>query len=262
MQTSPTSSATNANSISYSSILLCKTSTIILGNFYYYPRESPPLVEFHLYDVVKKMSLYEFCRVCKIPFEGSLEEPHHRDVDGFIDTITVGETRKVSDARITSIHFPILRYFAIFASRCLIGRGNCGNLSIHDIVILCHALFRDNTVSLGAIVAKRLNLNRTKSPVLGGIFASRLAAHFNIPIRHHEKEEKLLPPIVLDYKIMVAHEFIVKDKKKTLKYKLIFNKNYCEFITLPTPSLFNFVGPYFIMWAAVQAYKNPVPTPE
>ena len=54
---------------------------------------------------------------------------------GFIDTITVGETRKVSDAQITSIHFPILRYFALFASHCLIGRGNCGNLSIPDIII-------------------------------------------------------------------------------------------------------------------------------
>ena len=84
-----------------------------------------------------------FCEVCNLPFPGSVEEPHRDDVDGFIDTIVVGETRKVSDARITSIHFPVLRYFAIFASRCLIGRGNCGNLSAPDIVILCHALFRD-----------------------------------------------------------------------------------------------------------------------
>ena len=58
-----------------------------------------------------------------------------KDVDGFIDAITVGETRKVSDARITSIHFPVLCYFAIFASRCLIGRGNYGNLSVSDIII-------------------------------------------------------------------------------------------------------------------------------
>ena len=87
-------------------------------------------------------------------FRGSLEEPHRKDVDGFINTITVGQTRKVSDARITSIHFPVLRYFAIFASRCLIGRGNCGNLSVPDIIILFHALFCDNSVSMGAIIAK------------------------------------------------------------------------------------------------------------
>ena len=87
------------------------------------------------------MSLRNFCTVCRIPFEGSLDEPHRKDVDGFIDTITVGETRKVSDARITSIHFPVLHCFAIFASRCLIGHGNYGNLSVPDIIILFHALF-------------------------------------------------------------------------------------------------------------------------
>ena len=91
------------------------------------------------------MPLDEFCKVCKIPFEGSLDEPHRKDVDGFIDTITVGEIRKVSDARITSIHFPVLRYFAIFASHCLIGCGNYGNLSVPDIFILFHGLFYDNS---------------------------------------------------------------------------------------------------------------------
>ena len=150
-------------------------------------------MEFHLYDEFKDMTLYDFCRVWKIPFEGSIEEPHRNDVEGFINEIAVGETRKVSGARITSIHFPVLCYFAIFASRCLIGRGNCGNLSVPDIIILCHALFRDNTLSLGAIIAKRLSLNRTKGPIFGGIFASRLAKHFEIPIRHYEKEEKLVP---------------------------------------------------------------------
>ena len=60
------------------------------------------------------MSLYEFCEVCKLPFSGSVEEPHCKGVEGFIDTIAIGETRKVSDARITSIHFLVLHYFAIF----------------------------------------------------------------------------------------------------------------------------------------------------
>ena len=165
------------------------------------------------------MSLYDFCRVCLVPFEGKIEEPHHDDVDGFIDTITIGETRKVSEARITSIHFPVLRYFALFASHCLIGRGNCGNLSIADIIILLHGLYGDNSVSMGDIIAKRLSLNRTNGPIFGGIYDSRLAAHFNIPIRHYEKEEKVLPRVYLDYKSMVAQDFIVKNREGELKYK-------------------------------------------
>ena len=55
-------------------------------------------MEFHLYDEHKEMSLYDFCRVCLVPFEGNIEEPRREDVDGFIDTITIGETKKVFDA--------------------------------------------------------------------------------------------------------------------------------------------------------------------
>ena len=88
-----------------------------------------------------------------------------------------------------------MRYYSLFAGRCLIGRGESGGLSAPDLAILRHALFRDTTFSQGAIVAKRLSLNRTKGPIFGGIFASRLAEHFEIPIRHYEKEEKLLPTI-------------------------------------------------------------------
>ena len=137
-------------------------------------------------------------------------------MERLIYTITVGETRKVSDARITSIHFPVLRYFALFASRCLIGRGNSGNLSIPDIIILLHGLYGDNSVSMGGIIAKRLSLNRTKGPIFGVIYASRLAAHFNIPIRHYEKEEKVLPRVYLDYKIWWHMILLLRIGKESL----------------------------------------------
>ena len=116
---------------------------------------------------------------------------------------------------------------------------------------------------MGAIIAKRLNLNRTKGLVLGGIFASRLAAHFNIPIRHYEKEEKLLPPVYLDYKSMVAHDFIVKNRERALKYKLLFGINHPETITLPAPSLFDLsAGQYLVPLATIQAYRNPTSATE
>ena len=174
MQASPTSSTTNANSISYSPISLCKTFISM--------RSSPTTVEFYLYDEHKEMSLRDFCRVCLIPFEGSVEEPHHDDVEGFIDTIVVEDPKKGSDARISSIHFPVLRYFSTFASRCLIGHGNSGNFNVPNIIILLHALFSDNSFSMGVIIAKRLSLNRTKGPIFGGIYAARLAKHFELPL--------------------------------------------------------------------------------
>jgi len=50
-------------------------------------------VDYYLYDEYKEMSLYDFCAVWKVRFEGSVKEPHPRDVAGFIDMIDVGETR-------------------------------------------------------------------------------------------------------------------------------------------------------------------------
>ena len=66
-------------------------------------------------------------------------------------------------------------------------------------------------------------LNRTKGPIFGGIYASHLAKHFEIPIRLDEKEEMLLPSIYLDYNSMVAHDFIKKDDDKRLLYNLVFS---------------------------------------
>ena len=60
-------------------------------------------------------------------------------------------------------------------------------------------LLRDKSFSLGAMVARRLNKNRTNGSIFGGVYASHLAKHFGVPIRHDEEEEMLLPTIYLDY---------------------------------------------------------------
>ena len=65
--------------------------------------------------------------------------------------------------------FPVLRYYSLFAGRCLIGRGECGGLNAPDLAILRHALLHDKTFSLGTMVAKRLSLNRMKGTIFGGI---------------------------------------------------------------------------------------------
>ena len=81
-------------------------------------------------------------------------------------------------------------------------------LTSPNLLILCHALYYDRTFSLGAIVARRLNTNRLKGIIYGGIYASHLARHFEIPIGDDEEEEKLLSTKYLDYSSMVEHNFI------------------------------------------------------
>ena len=100
---------------------------------------------------------------------------------------------------------------------------------------------------MGAVIAKWLSLNRTKGPIFGGIYAARLAKHFKIPIRHDEKEETLLPLTFLDYRSMVAHEFIVDNDDKMLLYNLRFNKKHNEIITLPAPSLFDLTADHYLV---------------
>ena len=44
--------------------------TNIFGqNLYFHARRLPPSMDFYLYDEYKEMSLYDFCAVCKLPFE-------------------------------------------------------------------------------------------------------------------------------------------------------------------------------------------------
>ena len=233
---------------SYSLIPLCNF-------FYFHARRSPPTVEFYLYDEHKEITHYDFCEVCKLPYEGSVSELCPRDVEDFIDEVTVGERRKVSEARVSSLHFPVLRYYSLFAGRCLIGRGESGGFSAPDLAILRHALLHDRTFSLGAMVARRLSLNRSKGPIFRGIYASHLAKRFEIPIRHDEREEKLLHTIFLDYVSMVPYDFLRNDKEKRLIYNLVFSEKTCQIITFPAPSFFNIhSGIYLIMPEEIYAY--------
>ena len=72
-----------------------------------------------------------------------------------------------------------------------------------------------------------------------------------------------MPPIFLDYKSMVAYEFIVKNNEMMLKYNLRFNKTHSETIILPAPSLFDLSsGTYLILPEAVYAYRSLTPALE
>ena len=73
----------------------------------------------------------------------------------------------------------------------------------------------------------------------------------------------MLPPVFLDYKSMVAHDFIVKNRENELKYKLFFDKHHPETITLPAPSLFDLsAGKYLVPLEAIHACRNPTSATE
>ena len=91
----------------------------------------------------------------------------------------MGDERGVSAITVVGLHFPAVHYFALFIAKCLLAREKVGALSSPDLVVLRRALEGNTTYSLGAIVARRLHLNKSQGKIHGGIYATRLAARFN-----------------------------------------------------------------------------------
>jgi len=213
-------------------------------------------VSFDLYDENHQIPLTEFCDIFMIPYDGSLAEARLAKFEAFYHTLTVGDERGVSAITAAGLHFPAFHYFALFIAKCLLAREKVGALSSPDLVGLRRALEGDNTYSLGAIVARRLHINKSEGKIHGRIFATRLAAHFNVEIRHHDYP---LTKVYLDRTAMDHHHFTDKESPNILiPYKLVFIIETRDVIPLPAPDLFDSVarGGYRIMHADIIAYRH------
>ena len=194
-------------------------------------------MSFDLYAEDHQIPLTVFCDICMIPFDGCLAEPRPAGFEAFYRTLTVGDERGVLAITAAGLHFPAFHYFALFIAKCLLAREKVGALSSLDLAVLRRALEGDNTYSLGAIVARRLHINKSKGKIHGGIFATRLAAHFNIDIRPHDYP---LTKVYLDRSAMEHHHFVARDYP--IPYNLVFSIETRDIIPLPAPALFDFVA--------------------
>src|SRR3990170_1845725 len=146
-------------------------------SFNFLSRNNPPEVQFNLYAEPHLVPLNEFCDICLIPSDGEIREPRPAEFEEFCHTLTVEDDRGVSCVTPTSLHFPSVHYFALFIAKCLLAREKVGSRSAPDFAVLRRSLYGDNTYSLGAIVARRFHINRSKGKMHGGIYATRLANH-------------------------------------------------------------------------------------
>ena len=81
-------------------------------------------------------------------------------------------------------------------------------MCVPDLSILRSAVLEDKSYNLGAIVARRLHLNRFNGDFFGGIYATRIANFLGITIHEDDIE---LPPDYLDYEAMVRHHFVERN---------------------------------------------------
>ena len=68
---------------------------------------------FDLYDKSYTMDLEDFTTACKLPQWGSASEPRKSEFKDFLASITVGESREITQATIGSIHFPAIHLLSL-----------------------------------------------------------------------------------------------------------------------------------------------------
>ena len=70
-------------------------------------------------------------------------------------------------------------------------------------------------------MARRLHLNKSQGKIHGGIYATRLVAHFNVGIRPHDYP---LTKVYLDRAAMEHHHFLAHDRPYiAIPYNLVYS---------------------------------------
>lgn len=110
------------------------------------------IVMFDLYDKYYTMDLEDFSDACKIPQCGILSEPRKTEYNDFLASITMGETRDITQASMGSIHFPTIHYFALFIGRCINGKHDHSHLCASDLSVLKCAVLGDKRYNLGLLL--------------------------------------------------------------------------------------------------------------
>ena len=120
--------------------------------------------------------------------------------------------------------------------------------------ILRSAVSGDKSYNLGAIVARRLHLNRLNGDFFGGIYATRVANFLGIDVREDDIE---LPPAYLDFNAMVHHQFVERNESP-LQCRLIFGRRRAVHIILPAPAFFDYQarGGYTITREEADEYER------
>src|SRR3954469_11543686 len=200
--------------------------------FEYSSSRNSPSVMFDLYDRSYTMDLEDFTFSCELPSWGSVRDPPKSEFRNFLASITVGESRDITQATIGSIHFPAIHCFALFIGRCINPKDEARHMCVPDLSILRNAMLGDQSYHMGATVARRLHHNKYNGDFFGGIYATRLANFLEVDVREGDME---LPPTYLDFDSMVSHQFVERNESPLL-YRLIFNKRHVVRITLPAPA--------------------------
>jgi hypothetical protein len=222
-----------------------KLTMSVVQDFRFSWSTSNPMVHYKIYNKSVDLPLDVFCTAIRVPQWGSLEKirGQPRQLLELYEEICQGKSFTGEGGKIRNIHFPSIRYFALFITKCVLARKSASKLSLHDLAFIAAALRHDRTYNLGALIAFRLDSNREKGGICGGLIASRLLAlHGVVP---HFRDLQF-PEEKLGLDAMVQHKFISPPASLiNLTFELTFFKKTTlkvvktdRSVRLPAPLLF------------------------
>jgi hypothetical protein len=155
-----------------------KLTMSVVQDFRFSLSSSNPMVHYKIYHKSVDLPFDVFCAAIRVPQWGShgkmREQP--RPVMDLYEEICQGRSFSGESGKIWNIHFPSIRYFAYFITKCVLARKVANKLSSYDLAFIAAALRRDRTYNLGALITFCLDANSEKGGVCGGLIASRLLA--------------------------------------------------------------------------------------
>src|SRR4051812_17570077 len=196
-------------------------------------------VEFKLYNDLITMSLAQFCDIIGVPNVGQTTKMTMQPsgLRTLFNSICCQEETDIRRTKISSIHFPHLRYFAYFVARGVLAHDNTSNGSAPDFAIYTNALSDKNEYNVGALIARCLVTNSNKGDIYGGIYATLILESLD---RTPHPDDVPFSYASLDLAAMKRHKFVTMTSQfGNLDYILRFERTITREIRLPAPLLFD-----------------------
>ncbi|KAK1653004.1 hypothetical protein QYE76_070809 [Lolium multiflorum] len=209
---------------------------IFVESFKFHNKHYGPTVAFKIYGNPITMKLEEFCVALGIAPVGTARkiEDNPRVLLELYRGITNDDCRTIQRGKIRNIQLPAIKYFAYYIATSILGRENTSNISSYHLAFLIAALTGETPYHLGSLIARRLS---NKGPIFGGIIASRILAHLELPL---DSNDVPLTPKRLDIAAMKSHHFVTADSTSdNLVYRMLFADGDEKEIPLPQPDLFS-----------------------
>jgi hypothetical protein len=184
-----------------------KLTMSVVQDFKFNWSTSNPMIHYKIYNKSVDLPFDVFCAAIRVPQRGSRKKlkERPRSLMDLYGEICHGRSFTGEGGKIRNIHFPSIRHFAYFITKYVLARKAASKLSCCDLAFIAAALRGDRTYNLGALIAFRLDANREKGGICGGLVASRLLAlHGVVP---HILDLQF-PIEKLDLNSMLHHKFV------------------------------------------------------